>query len=179
MPDSSVRTLFVDTSSLRHAGFRKPDFQKLLLRSKAESVRIVVSDWEEWRTYNQSRAGPPRSAASRMGLVHSGARIALADFLFWNGVTTRRNASPDAPDVQLGGRQSTRASLDRTRECEAVSPILAYFPIWPNAAGASLTSEAKCSRMDSTAAPVPSSVECWPVLGYTVSCSLSTFSMWT
>lgn len=53
MPDSSIRTLFVDTSSLRHAGFRNPDFQKLLLRSKAKSLRIVVAKiaWEEWRTY--------------------------------------------------------------------------------------------------------------------------------
>jgi hypothetical protein len=53
MPDSSIRTLFVDTSSLRHAGFRNPDFQKLLLRSKAGSLRILVSEiaWEEWRTY--------------------------------------------------------------------------------------------------------------------------------
>jgi hypothetical protein len=51
--DSSIRTLFVDTSSLRHAGFRNPDFQKLLLRSKAKSLRMVVAQiaWEEWRTY--------------------------------------------------------------------------------------------------------------------------------
>jgi hypothetical protein len=48
-----MRTLFVDTSSLRDAGFRNPDFQKLLLRSKAKTLRIVVAEiaWEEWRTY--------------------------------------------------------------------------------------------------------------------------------
>jgi predicted nucleic acid-binding protein len=53
MPDNSIRTLFVDTSSLRHAGFRDPDFQKLLLRSKARSLRILVSEiaWDEWRTH--------------------------------------------------------------------------------------------------------------------------------
>src|SRR6266702_3832156 len=53
MPDRSIGTLFVDTSSLRHAGFQNPDFQKLLERSKAKSLRIVVSQiaWDEWRTY--------------------------------------------------------------------------------------------------------------------------------
>jgi hypothetical protein len=58
MPDRSIRTLFVDTSSLRHAGFQNPDFQKLLLRSKARSLRIVVSQiaWDEWRTYMRDRA---------------------------------------------------------------------------------------------------------------------------
>lgn len=58
MPDSHVRTFFVDTSSLRHAGFRNPDFQKLLLRSKAKSIRIVVSEiaWEEWRTQMREKA---------------------------------------------------------------------------------------------------------------------------
>jgi predicted nucleic acid-binding protein len=58
MPDSSIRTLFVDTSSLRHAGFRNPDFQKLLLRSKEGSLRIVVSEiaWHEWRTQMREKA---------------------------------------------------------------------------------------------------------------------------
>ena len=54
MPESSFDILFVDTSSLRSAGFRNrnPDFQKLLLRSKDRSLRIVVAEiaWEEWRT---------------------------------------------------------------------------------------------------------------------------------
>ncbi len=52
MPETSFDILFVDTSSLRSAGFRNPDFQKLLLRSKARSLRIVVAEiaWEEWRT---------------------------------------------------------------------------------------------------------------------------------
>jgi hypothetical protein len=70
MPDSSVRTLFVDTSSLRHAGFRNPNFQKLLLRSKAESVRIVVSEiaWEEWRTYNQFARRPAAQCGLENGL---------------------------------------------------------------------------------------------------------------
>jgi hypothetical protein len=53
VPVSRIRIFFVDTSSLRHAGFRNPDFQKLLLRSKAKTLRIVVAEiaWEEWRTY--------------------------------------------------------------------------------------------------------------------------------
>jgi hypothetical protein len=33
-------------------------------------------------------------------------RVALADFLFWNRMAVRRNASLDARDVQLWGRQS-------------------------------------------------------------------------
>jgi len=52
MATSSIEILFVDTSSLRRAGFQDPDLQKLLLRSKERSLRIVVSEiaWEEWRT---------------------------------------------------------------------------------------------------------------------------------
>jgi hypothetical protein len=52
MSDNNIRTLFVDTSSLRQIGFRHPDFQKLLLRSRDKSLRIAVSHiaWEEWRT---------------------------------------------------------------------------------------------------------------------------------
>jgi len=52
MAENSFDILFVDTSSLRSAGFRNPDFQKLLLRSQARSLRIVVAEiaWEEWRT---------------------------------------------------------------------------------------------------------------------------------
>lgn len=52
MPENSFDIMFVDTSSLRSAGFHNPDFQKLLLRSKARSLRIVVAEiaWEEWRT---------------------------------------------------------------------------------------------------------------------------------
>jgi hypothetical protein len=58
MPDSSIRTVFVDTSSLRHAGFHNPDFQKLLLRSKERSLRIVVSEiaWHKWRTQMREKA---------------------------------------------------------------------------------------------------------------------------
>ena len=49
--DSSIRTLFIDTASLRHAGFRS--FQELLLRSNAKFLRIAVSEiaWQEWRTH--------------------------------------------------------------------------------------------------------------------------------
>jgi hypothetical protein len=60
MPENSFDILFVDTSSLRSAGFRNrdPDFQKLLLRSKARSLRIVVAEvaWEEWRTQMRDSA---------------------------------------------------------------------------------------------------------------------------
>jgi predicted nucleic acid-binding protein len=58
MPDRNIPTLFVDTSSLRHAGFRHPDFNKLLKRSKANSLRIVVSEiaWNEWRTHMRETA---------------------------------------------------------------------------------------------------------------------------
>lgn len=52
MSDGKRPVLFVDTSSLRGAGFNHPDLQKLLLRSKEGTVRTVVSAiaWEEWRT---------------------------------------------------------------------------------------------------------------------------------
>lgn len=52
MAETIIDILFVDTSSLRRAGFRDPDFQKLLLRAKERTLRIVVSKiaWEEWRT---------------------------------------------------------------------------------------------------------------------------------
>src|SRR5665213_2160774 len=52
MPDESIRTLFVDTSSLRRAGFQDPDLRKLLFLSRERSLRVVVSHiaWEEWRT---------------------------------------------------------------------------------------------------------------------------------
>lgn len=58
MPDNRIEILFVDTSSLRRAGFRNPDFQKLLLRSKGRALRIVVSEiaWEEWRTDMRDKA---------------------------------------------------------------------------------------------------------------------------
>ncbi len=57
MPDSGIPILFVDTSSLRRAGFRNSDFQKLLLRSKDRTIRIVVSaiSWEEWRTHMRDK----------------------------------------------------------------------------------------------------------------------------
>jgi len=52
MPSGRIRTLFVDTSSLRRAGFQSPDLRKLLVRCGEQSVRVVVSHiaWEEWRT---------------------------------------------------------------------------------------------------------------------------------
>jgi hypothetical protein len=58
MPDGRIPTLFVDTSSLRHAGFQNPDFQKLLRRSKEKSLQIVVSEiaWQEWRTQMREKA---------------------------------------------------------------------------------------------------------------------------
>jgi hypothetical protein len=68
MSDSGIRTLFIDTSSLRHAGFRNPDFQKLLLRSKARSLRLVVAEiaWEEWRTYMRDKECAKARAVRRL-----------------------------------------------------------------------------------------------------------------
>jgi len=44
--------VFLDTSAIRKAGFRHPDFQKLLEYSKSNIVRVFVSyiAWEELRT---------------------------------------------------------------------------------------------------------------------------------
>lgn len=52
MLGGGIRTLFVDTSSLRRSGFQSPDLRKLLVRCSEQSVRVVVSHiaWDEWRT---------------------------------------------------------------------------------------------------------------------------------
>jgi hypothetical protein len=52
MPVGGIQTLFLDTSSLRRAGFQSPDLRKLLVRCREQSLRVVVSHiaWEEWRT---------------------------------------------------------------------------------------------------------------------------------
>lgn len=44
--------IFLDTSSIREAGFHDPDFQKLLQHSKSNKVRLFVSHivWQELRT---------------------------------------------------------------------------------------------------------------------------------
>lgn len=51
MPSTPI-PVFLDTSAIRKAGFRHPDFQKLLEYSKSNTVRLFVSyiAWEELRT---------------------------------------------------------------------------------------------------------------------------------
>jgi predicted nucleic acid-binding protein len=51
MPSTPI-PVFLDTSAIRKAGFRHPDFQKLLEHSKSNTVRLFVSyiAWEELRT---------------------------------------------------------------------------------------------------------------------------------
>lgn len=57
MPSTPI-PVFLDTSAIRKAGFRHPDFQKLLEYSKSNTVRLFVSyiAWEELRTQSLETA---------------------------------------------------------------------------------------------------------------------------